>query len=79
MPNGTGRAHRVHRAGRRGVFGSGGRGRQRALPRCRFPQNPGREPGITGGYGWPLIQRLARSVEITATVTGKTIRVTLPL
>lgn len=38
-----------------------------------------RDPGATGGYGWPLIQRLARSVDITATVTGKTIRVTLPL
>ncbi|MGA4950879.1 ATP-binding protein [Streptomyces lydicamycinicus] len=48
-------------------------------PTAGSPQTPGRDPGVTGGYGWPLIQRLARSVEITATVTGKTIRVTLPL
>ncbi|MFE1173076.1 ATP-binding protein [Streptomyces sp. NPDC058773] len=38
-----------------------------------------RDPDVSGGYGWPLIQRLARTVEVTVTVTGKTIRVTLPL
>ncbi|GES28487.1 ATP-binding protein [Streptomyces angustmyceticus] len=38
-----------------------------------------RRPGTTGGYGWPLIQRLARTVDIALTATGKTIRVTLPL
>ncbi|MGW7578732.1 ATP-binding protein [Streptomyces sp. NPDC054765] len=44
-------------------------------PATRAP----RGPGATGGYGWPLIQRLAHTVDITPTATGKTIRVTLPL
>ncbi|MFG2095016.1 ATP-binding protein [Streptomyces sp. NPDC048612] len=43
------------------------------------PVDPSGDSGATRGYGWPLIQRLARTVDITATVTGKTIRVTLPL
>ncbi|MFG2532559.1 ATP-binding protein [Streptomyces sp. NPDC048516] len=38
-----------------------------------------RDPGTTGGYGWPLVQRLARTIDIDVTATGKTIRVTLPL
>lgn len=38
-----------------------------------------RAPGATGGYGWPLVQRLARTIDIAMTATGKTIRVTLPL
>ncbi|MEU6330727.1 ATP-binding protein [Streptomyces sp. NPDC047049] len=38
-----------------------------------------RDPGATGGYGWPLVQRLARTIDIALTETGKTIRVTLHL
>ncbi|BDH14302.1 ATP-binding protein [Streptomyces hygroscopicus] len=45
----------------------------------RRPTTAPRNPDATGGYGWPLIQRLARTVDITMTLTGKTIRVTLPL
>ncbi|MFG2825918.1 ATP-binding protein [Streptomyces sp. NPDC048434] len=46
--------------------------------RCPTASAP-RAPDATGGCGWPLIQRLARTIDITVTVTGKTIRVTLPL
>ncbi|MEU8995294.1 ATP-binding protein [Streptomyces caniferus] len=46
----------------------------------RRPTAPARrDPDATGGYGWPLIQRLARTIDIVVTATGKTIRVTLPL
>ncbi|MEU8786591.1 ATP-binding protein [Streptomyces sp. NPDC048637] len=45
---------------------------------CPTAASP-RDPGATGAHGWSLIQRLARTVDITVTVTGKTIRVTLPL
>ncbi|MFG2138328.1 ATP-binding protein [Streptomyces sp. NPDC048650] len=38
-----------------------------------------RAPDAPGGYGWPLVQRLARTVDVAVTATGKTIRVTLPL
>lgn len=32
-----------------------------------------------GGFGWPIVHRLANAVAVTVTSTGKTIRVILPL
>lgn len=33
----------------------------------------------SGGYGWPLVQRLSRDITITPAPGGKTIRVLVPL
>ncbi|MGX1761686.1 ATP-binding protein [Streptomyces lydicus] len=49
--------------------------RSEHCPRTAVP----RDPGATGGYGWPLVERLACTVDIAVTAAGKTIRVTLPL
>ncbi|WP_327660013.1 MULTISPECIES: ATP-binding protein [unclassified Streptomyces] len=32
----------------------------------------------TGGFGWPMVRHLARSVTVTAGLSGKTIQATLP-
>ncbi|MFD7297811.1 ATP-binding protein [Streptomyces sp. NPDC059897] len=32
----------------------------------------------TGGFGWPMVRHLSRSVTVTAGPSGKTIRATLP-
>lgn len=34
--------------------------------------------GGTGGFGWPMVQHLARAVTVTRAPGGKTIRVLLP-
>ncbi|MFD3809331.1 ATP-binding protein [Streptomyces sp. NPDC058611] len=45
----------------------------------RPPSSRRGEPARPGGYGWPLIQRLAESIEITLHPEGKTIRAVLRL
>ncbi|MER7161974.1 MULTISPECIES: ATP-binding protein [Streptomyces] len=44
------------------------------------PTLPGERPvGSVGGYGWPLVRRLATSVAVTPTARGKSIHVALRL
>ncbi|MEU7062725.1 ATP-binding protein [Streptomyces sp. NPDC053429] len=47
-------------------------------PSPAFPQN--RLPDLTGrdgGFGWPMVQRIARSVAVRRSPQGKVVRVTL--
>ncbi|MFH8894678.1 ATP-binding protein [Streptomyces sp. NPDC054904] len=45
----------------------------------RTPSSHGRDPARSGGYGWPLIQRLAEHIDITPHPDGKTIQAILRL
>ncbi|MGW5852364.1 ATP-binding protein [Streptomyces sp. NPDC055254] len=45
----------------------------------RTPTSRRSDPGQPGGYGWPLIQRLAEHIDITLHPGGKTIRAVLRL
>ncbi|MFI5672851.1 ATP-binding protein [Streptomyces sp. NPDC051704] len=45
----------------------------------RTPAAHRSDPGQPGGYGWPLIQRLAEHIDITLHPEGKTIRAVLRL
>ncbi|MFI8266541.1 MULTISPECIES: ATP-binding protein [unclassified Streptomyces] len=45
----------------------------------RPPETRNGDPQHPGGYGWPLIQRLAEHVTIRTHATGKTISTTLRL
>ncbi|MCY0953183.1 ATP-binding protein [Streptomyces sp. H27-S2] len=45
----------------------------------RTPSSRRGDPGQPGGYGWPLIQRLAEHIDITLHPEGKTIRAVLRL
>ncbi|MFD3549176.1 ATP-binding protein [Streptomyces sp. NPDC058655] len=45
----------------------------------RTPTARRSDPGQPGGYGWPLIQRLAEHIDVTLHPGGKTIRAVLRL
>ncbi|WP_327179352.1 ATP-binding protein [Streptomyces sp. NBC_01335] len=47
-----------------------------ALPVTRS-RTPGRY--TVGGYGWPMVARLSKSLSVTPTATGKSIEAVLPL
>ncbi|MEI5007864.1 ATP-binding protein [Streptomyces sp. PmtA] len=53
------------------------RDRNPAPPVVRL--RPEGQPFPVGGYGWPLVQRLASRIHITPLRGGKTIRVLVPL
>ncbi|MCF3961867.1 ATP-binding protein [Streptomyces fuscigenes] len=40
---------------------------------------PPRADFVAGGYGWPLVCRLAGTPDVIVTATGKTVRAVLPL
>ncbi|WP_329459317.1 ATP-binding protein [Streptomyces sp. NBC_01497] len=40
---------------------------------------PRREDFAAGGYGWPLVCRLAGTPDVVVTATGKTVRAVMPL
>ncbi|MFD3517482.1 ATP-binding protein [Streptomyces sp. NPDC058657] len=46
--------------------------------RDREPRPPhSRVPDLTGGHGWPIVQRLSRRVDVTPDGEGKTVRAEL--
>ncbi|MBP0457309.1 ATP-binding protein [Streptomyces bomunensis] len=49
-----------------------------ASTRVPVPRAPGGAAG-TGGYGWPLMRRLAGTPDVTVSDAGKTVRVAMPL
>lgn len=46
----------------------------RDLPHTRHSQ-----PSEPGGFGWPLVQRLSKTVHVAARAEGKTVQAVLPL
>ncbi|WP_432075271.1 ATP-binding protein [Streptomyces wuyuanensis] len=60
---------------------AGGAVRLSVTDRSPTPPSSGPRPHIAtpGGFGWPLVQRLSRSVAVTPARDGKTIEAVVPL